>query len=74
MNTCEIGDESRAWLKFSDNDLREFLADVFGVDATGWGREQMVAETRAQFRRNAALAEQKERETAEYFAREEAKG
>jgi hypothetical protein len=74
MSTYEIGDETRAWLKFSDNDLREFLADVFGVDATGWTRDRMVAEARAQFRRNAALVEQKEREMGECLAREEAKG
>ena len=74
MSTYEIGDENRAWLKFSDSDLCEFLADVFGVNATGWPRDRMVAETRAQFRRNAALAEQKEREMDESFAREEAKG
>ena len=74
MSTYEIGDESRAWLKFPDSDLCEFLADVFGVDATGWTRDRMVAETRAQFRRNAALAEQKEREMDECLAQEEAKG
>ena len=74
MSTYEIGDENRAWLKFPDAELREWLHEVFGVDATGWARDRMVAQMRECFRKNSELLARKEREIDEYFAREEAKG